>query len=904
MSPDIGCGPCVRSVERLRAAGRMEEYMVCLWARLWALGALLGSSEMVQLPHVKMYETVIPQRLHQVLSQRDLQGLRKLYPEHAQYTLTVEGKNYTLKLLKNRELLAKQFTVTYNVDDGTEVTETQDGREHCFYHGHVDGQNDSSASINLCKGINGFMQVDGQMYLIEPLPGSDDDQGAHAVYKHEHLRMKRGACQGSNTSTVYDYGPKVATMLKPQPWRSAPLQTGTRYVELFLVVDNAEYLKYKDIPTVQHRMKEIVNHVDKLYRSLNFRVALIGMEIWTKRDKIVVSSNAGVTLDNFLSWRKSDLLRKKMHDNAQFVTGVDFEGSTVGLATKLAMCTGDSGAVNQDHSTNAIGAASTMAHEMGHNLGMSHDEDVAQCTCAVTRDKGGCVMSKSVGIVYPKIFSSCSQQDLQTFLSGASPTCLSNVPDSTQLFGGPVCGNEFVESGEECDCGTPEECTNTCCNATTCKLKEGAECAQGDCCRQCKIRPVGEMCRKRKGECDLPEYCTGNSAQCPEDAFQENGLPCSSGNGYCYNGLCPSLGQHCKTLWGSDAQVAPDECFRNNVHGNKHLHCKKTEYGYSSCKTKDVKCGRIHCVRGAEFPITNNKYVIKLLGGQECKVAELSDQESGVTADPGMVPTGTKCGMGMVCFEGECQDLSVYGDKNCSAKCNNRGVCNHKRQCHCDPGWAPPYCDHKFTENSADRTRGLLIVGILVAVCLFAVMVAGAMFYYRRRQRKFPQKRMATPGSGSGLSNPLFQESMSNKLYIRKDSPSPLIGRPQLIASTSNLQDSRSAFITIVPSEDTEKTPSFISTSQPRVPISVPRSPQVTKPPVVPPGPPGRAVLPPAKPPKPTPPTKPLPMLKPKPELKQKPSASAPLPPLKPSALKTTPHPMHKVALRPPIPRR
>lgn len=63
---------------------------------------------------------------------------------------------------------------------------------------------------------------------------------------------------------------------------------------------------------------------------------------------------------------------------------------------------------------------------------------------------------------------------------------------------------------------------------------------------------------------------------------------------------------------------------------------------------RDVKCGRIHCVRGAEFPITNNKYVIKLLGGQECKVAELSDQESGVTADPGMVPTGTKCGMGMV----------------------------------------------------------------------------------------------------------------------------------------------------------------------------------------------------------------------------------------------------------------
>ncbi|XP_072280006.1 disintegrin and metalloproteinase domain-containing protein 8 isoform X2 [Pyxicephalus adspersus] len=741
------------------------------------------------------------------------------------------------------------------------------------------------------------------MYLIEPLPGHDDDQGAHAVYKYEHLRMKRGACQGSNTSTVYDYGPKVATMLKPEPWRSAPLQTGIRYVELFLVVDNAEYLKYKDMPTVQHRMKEIVSHVNKLYRPLNFRVVLMGMEVWTKRDKILVSSNPGVTLDNFLNWRKTDLLRKKMHDNAQLVSGVDFEGSTVGLATKLAMCTGDSGGVNQDHSTNPIGAASTMAHEMGHNLGMSHDEDVPQCTCTVPRENGGCVMSKSVGIVYPTVFSSCSRQDLQNFLNEASPTCLFNVPESTEIFGGPVCGNEFVESGEECDCGTPEECTNPCCNATTCRLNEGAECAQGECCRQCKIRPVGEMCRRRKGECDLPEYCTGTSAECPEDAFQENGLACSSGNGYCYNGACPSLGQQCKTLWGSDAQVAPDECFRSNVHGNKHLHCKKTVLGYSSCKPKDVKCGRLHCARGGEFPITNNRYVLTLMGGQECKVAELSDQESGITDDPGMVPTGTKCGINMVCFDGECQNLSVYGDKNCSAKCNNRGVCNHKRQCHCDPGWAPPYCDHKYTKNTAGQNKGLLTVGILVAVCAFAVLVAGAMLCYRKRQNKYLQKRIVRPGLGSGLSNPLFQESISNKQFIKKDSPSPLIGRPQLIASTSNLQDSRSAFITIVPSEETE-TSSFISASQSAVAVSidVPKSPQVTKPPVAPRGPPGRAVLPPAKPPKPTPPNKPLPTLKPKPELKQKPSA--PIPPLKPSALKTTPHPLQKVPLRPPMPRR
>ncbi|KAG8434944.1 hypothetical protein GDO86_013055, partial [Hymenochirus boettgeri] len=609
--------------------------------------------------------------------------------------------------------------------------------------------------------------------------------------------------------------------------RSAPQHKSTKYVELFLVVDNAEsnsgififlylfliisqYLKYKNIEVLQHRMKEIVNHVDKLYRSLNFRVALIGMEVWTNRNKIVVSPNAGITLDNFLTWRKNDLLWRQAHDNAQLITGVDFEGTTVGLATKLAMCTGDSGAVNQDHSVNPIGAASTMAHEMGHNLGMSHDEDVTGCSCAETRDKGGCVMAQSVGLVYPKIFSSCSRRDLQTFLNDVSPTCLLNTPDSDQLFGGPVCGNQFVESGEECDCGNLEECINPCCNATTCRLKEGAECAQGECCYNCKIRPVGEMCRRKKGDCDLPEYCTGTSAQCPEDAVLENGAPCGYGSGYCYNGQCPSLSQQCKTLWGTDAQVAPDICFKNNIHGDKHLHCRKTEDGYQACKNKDVKCGRLHCVRGKEFPITNNKYVLTLNGGQECKVAELAEKESGVTVDPGMVPTGTKCGIDMVCLEGQCQSLSVYGEKNCSAKCNNRGVCNNKRQCHCDPGWAPPYCDNKFTEIIPGNDSGVLIIGTLVAILPFVLLVILGILYYKWRQKKYPQKRTALPGSG--LSNPLFQDSSNSKLFIRRDSPVRLIGRPQLIASTSNLQDPKSAYITIIPCEDIgniDKVPSF-----------------------------------------------------------------------------------------------
>lgn len=59
-------------------------------------------------------------------------------------------------------------------------------------------------------------------------------------------------------------------------------------------------------------------------------------------------------------------------------------------------------------------------------------------------------------LVYPKLFSRCSEQDMWQFLGDPRTSCLLNVPRADELYGGPVCGNQFVERGEQCDCGTPE----------------------------------------------------------------------------------------------------------------------------------------------------------------------------------------------------------------------------------------------------------------------------------------------------------------------------------------------------------------------------------------------------------------------------------------------------------------
>lgn len=53
----------------------------------------------------------------------------------------------------------------------------------------------------------------------------------------------------------------------------------------------------------------------------------------------------------------------------------------------------------QDHLVSVLGVASTVAHELGHNLGMSHDTAERRCSCRNEPRLGGCIMEPSTGYV-------------------------------------------------------------------------------------------------------------------------------------------------------------------------------------------------------------------------------------------------------------------------------------------------------------------------------------------------------------------------------------------------------------------------------------------------------------------------------------------------------------------------
>lgn len=84
--------------------------------------------------------------------------------------------------------------------------------------------------------------------------------------------------------------------------------------------------------------------------------------------------------------------------------------------------------------------------------------------------------------------------------------------------------------------------------------------------------------------CDLPEYCNGSDAYCPEDVYIMNGYPCSNMKAYCYYGVCQSFDSQCESIYGKGARKAPDACFeRANIKGDRFGNCGMKGGVYKKC---------------------------------------------------------------------------------------------------------------------------------------------------------------------------------------------------------------------------------------------------------------------------------------------------------------------------------
>uniref|UniRef100_UPI00398F340D disintegrin and metalloproteinase domain-containing protein 9-like isoform X1 n=2 Tax=Pristiophorus japonicus TaxID=55135 RepID=UPI00398F340D len=722
-----------------------------------------------QTSKLSAYEITIPRQLTE-REKRD-SGLAPSTQDRLSYDIQVEGRDHIVHLKRNEDVIPKDFTVFTYSDDGNLISSRPDVQDHCHFQGYVEGMENSMVALSTCNGLRGLLHTADGHYAIEPLESSDTFQ--HVVYRMEDVLEEPLVCGVSDLTITMQQDDQESA---EQHFHDGHSMTGflrskrailpqTRYVELFLVVDKDLYDITKNETAVREQMVQLANYLDGMYSSLNIRIVLVGLEIWSRRNQISIDGGAGEVLGRFVQWREKDLLPRRRHDTAHLILKKGF-GETAGMAFVSTICSrSHSGGINV-FSQNILYFASIVAHELGHNLGMNHDND-RNCRC----DAKACIMN--AGATGATNFSSCSADDFETMILNRGGSCLLNIPRPEEEYSPPFCGNKLVDTGEECDCGSPKECEkDPCCEASTCKLKYGAHCAFGVCCKKCQFIAAGTVCRASTNECDLPEYCNGTSHICQSDVFVQNGHPCHSNDSYCYNGACQSYEGQCVALFGQNAKAAPHTCFQEvNSKGDRFGNCGSSGAGYKKCEIRNSMCGKLQCENVNSAPVfgIQPSIIQTPIGGTTCWGVDF--RLGSDVPDPGMVNSGTRCDTGKICMDFKCVDASILKyDCDVQMKCNSHGVCNSNKNCHCDRGWAPPDCansgyggsiDSGPTYDDKDTTLrdGLLVFFLLVAPLL---LLAVYMFVKRNElERRFCRKRSSQAHKSDSRAEP---RSASNNL--------------------------------------------------------------------------------------------------------------------------------------------
>ncbi|XP_008849779.1 disintegrin and metalloproteinase domain-containing protein 1b-like, partial [Nannospalax galili] len=635
------------------------------------------------------YEKVIPKRLL---------GKGSEDPgEKVSYMLFMQGQKQLVHLKVKRDYFVNDFPV-YSYHNGMPRQEMPFLAQDCHYEGYIEGAPGSFVSVNICSGLRGILIKAETSYSIEPMLSSKGFE--HVLYTM--ARQPRVSCSVTSKDSQ-EVASQQQRSRKPLDLQVLSyLWSHTKYVEMFIVVNHQRFHMWgSNMSVTVQAVVDIIALANSFTRGINTVVVLMGMEIWTEGDLIEVPVDLPITLRNFNRWREEQLLNRARHDVAHMIIG-HHPGANSGQAFLNGACSsGFAAAVESFHHEDVLLFAALMVHELGHNLGIQHD--LPACLC---KDRHFCLMHEN--ITKESGFSNCSSVYFHRFLQDHKGACLFNKPWSqshqSRKRREAQCGNGVVEAGEECDCGS--DCENNNCCEENCHLKETAQCSNEPCCSRCQFKTKGQTCRHANGECDLPEYCTGTSATCPENRLVQDGSKCH-GSFLCSHGQCMDPNYQCSLLFGYSSRAAPIECYSSlNGKGNRFGNCgisSESPRTYAKCSENNTLCGKLICTEATFLPPIKDKYILIQvpLDLEWCwSMAALDLTDS---PDEGHVQNGTFCAPGKACEKYFCEDIVVL-ESSCDPErsCSGHGICNDLGNCHCLPGFAPPDCKDKGDGGSVD----------------------------------------------------------------------------------------------------------------------------------------------------------------------------------------------------------
>lgn len=351
---------------------------------------------------------------------------------------------------------------------GDRVVSTSSSK-NCHWIGR-DEENNAVAGISDCSdnnGISGVIVLENAILEIEPLTESLMETVIERKRDSPNLHMIKRSTEFPNLRKDFRKEPSLflkhhnLTRMEYRPIKTNNGQEQTHKedrltLEVALFFDEAGYeifapfFRY-DSQKISDLLLAYLNAVQALYYHPSLGepidIVLVYMEIMKQQPKDLPTHDGERSdlLDSFCTYQQ---LRNSVDgdeghwDMALYVSGLDFfawdenggqqrkDRATMGLATVGGVCLPDYNCITAEFGvTNQLGrpypsagftSVYILAHEIGHNLGMSHDSKGNACP------KDGFIMSPSRGTQGETIWSTCSAEIVKDIRSWAY--CLRDKP--------------------------------------------------------------------------------------------------------------------------------------------------------------------------------------------------------------------------------------------------------------------------------------------------------------------------------------------------------------------------------------------------------------------------------------------------------------------------------------------
>ncbi|KAM4808990.1 A disintegrin and metalloproteinase with thrombospondin motifs 12 [Rhinophrynus dorsalis] len=402
------------------------------------------------------------------------------------------------------------------------------------------------AAISTCNGLTGFFRLPHGDFFIEPFHNVTQDAGGrhkHIIYRRElplpHRNRRELPSNEHDSCGVNDNSSSVLQQeLQREKWERKHLKgrkmlprsvSKERWVETLVVADT-KMIEYHGSHNVESYIFTIMNMVTGLFHDPNIGnaihikvVRLILLEEEEEGLKIV--HHADQTLASFCKWQKSINPKSDAHpahhDVAVLLTRKDICAvknspcETLGLSHLSGMCQPfKSCNINED---SGLPAAFTIAHELGHSLGIQHDGQGNDCEVI---GRHPYIMSRQLQYdTSPLTWSPCSKEYVTRFLDRGWGFCLDDVPAKKDLKPPIIAPGVLYDVNHQC------------------QLQYGLN---------------ATFCAEVDNVCQTLWCAVKNSCRSKLDAAAD-GTRCGE-NKWCFNGKCITVGKNPETInggWGA-----------------------------------------------------------------------------------------------------------------------------------------------------------------------------------------------------------------------------------------------------------------------------------------------------------------------------------------------------------------